>query len=201
MNDLQKSIKSNSNTKKLSNKQLNMNVLKEQMYNSTEQLEIPQVVTNTLATFNTNSSINNTGNALSPEAFEIFKSGISSGISKDLLVDLIKFELHKDFDDSLELAYKYRFELEEIIKIMNKTDNKTVKLSLLPLFEKNLEYLDYEIKLITNKIQKIDNEKDKGLLKFRLRSEEMLFVIYKTIDDLREYFIKKISNCSANFGK
>jgi len=58
------------------------------------------------------------------------------------------------------------------------------------LDEKNLEYLDYEIKLITDKMQKIENEKDKGLLMFRLRSEEMLFVIYKTIDDLREYFIK-----------
>jgi len=85
--------------------------------------------------------------------------------------------------------------LEKELLILEKDRAEVIRIEFKELIdEKKLEYLDNEINLIKTKIQKIENEKNEVLRKIRIHNEEMLFVIYKTIDDLREYFIKNIRN-------
>jgi hypothetical protein len=87
--------------------------------------------------------------------------------------------------------------LEKELLILEKDRDKIKRKEFRELIdEKILEDLNDQIDLITNKIQKIENEEDIKLHYIRGQNEQMLFVIYKTIDDLREYFIKKIRDNS-----
>ena len=96
-----------------------------------------------------------------------------------------------------EFYYKFQKKLLDIITrlekellILKKDRDEINGIEFKELIdEKRLEYLNNEINLITTKIQKIENEVDRELRKIRIQNEKMLFVIYKTIYDLREYYI------------